>query len=149
MGHANFLQNPMEPMTSSTAGLLFPYIFKGHLYQKNSQSLEDTQIGYTSHQTASAQYTTSTSFSCIHQHRFFVGRHVGHLVHLHVLPLWYHLRTGVYQCPAGTWYPTRTRFFSESSVISEIKALSLIPPWSHFWWLEHRPVSFLYHIFFT
>ena len=47
-------------------------------------------------------------------------------------------------------YPKCFRNFRVFRVsgIWEINAFSLIPPWSHFWWLEHRPVSFLYHKFF-
>ena len=61
------------------------HVFPGNEEEINSQSLEDTQVGYTSHQTATTQCTL---FSCIHQLRFFVCHNVchlvGHLVHLHV-----------------------------------------------------------------
>ena len=39
------------------------HVFPRNEEEINSQSLEDTQVGYTSHQTASTQYTL---FSCIH-----------------------------------------------------------------------------------
>ena len=71
MGHANFLQNPMEPMTSSTAGLLFPYIFKGHLYQKKLSKLRRhaNRVHFASNSFGPMHFVsvfvhTSTKFSC-------------------------------------------------------------------------------------
>ena len=55
---------------------------------KNSQSLEDTQVRYTSHQTASAQYSSFKNISgfilLILNLVHLVHLHVGHHVHLHV-----------------------------------------------------------------
>ena len=54
-------------------------------------------------------------------------------------------RPGCKAVPSGYPIPDpNPKFFPipvfRVSGISEIKAFSLIPPWSHFWWLEHRPI---------